>query len=309
MTTLAQVLEVMDVLDGYVTGADVASLLRRADLDVTVRRVAEEGGQTDFVQVRIPGTDGKSSGGAAPTLGIVGRLGGVGARPEKVGLVSDGDGAVAALAAALKLGLMARRGDRLAGDVIVGTHVCPDAPMIPHDPVPFMGPPVAMTTMNRMEVHPEMDAVVAIDTTRGNRIVNHKGIAITPTIKDGYVLPVSEGFLSVYERVCGCLPVVLALSNYDVTPYGNGLFHINSIVQVATATEQPVVGLAITAQTIVAGSATGASQPGDIALAASFAVEAAKDFGAGLLAFYDAGQFQRALDLYGSLRHLRELGR
>ncbi len=309
MTTLAQVLEVMDVLDGYATGEDVAALLRRADLDVTVTPVAEGTGKTDFVQVRVPGTNGKTAGGAAPTLGIVGRLGGIGARPAKVGMVSDGDGAIAALAAALKLGVMARRGDRLVGDVIIGTHVCPNAPMIPHDPVPFMGPPVAMTTMNRMEVHPEMDAVVAIDTTRGNRIVNHKGIAVTPTIKDGYVLPVSEGLLSVYERVCGIPPVVLALSNYDVTPYGNGLFHINSIVQVATATEQPVVGVAITAQTIVAGSATGASQPGDIALAAGFAIETAKDFGSGTLAFYDAGQFQRALDLYGSLRHMREQGR
>ncbi|MEE2046078.1 DUF1177 family protein [Nocardiopsis tropica] len=40
----------------------------------------------------IPGTDGASSGGSAPTLGILGRLGGLGARPEQIGFVSDGDG-------------------------------------------------------------------------------------------------------------------------------------------------------------------------------------------------------------------------
>ena len=30
-----------------------------------------------------------------------------------------------------------------------------------------------------------MDVVLSIDATKGNRLVNHKGIAITPTVKDG----------------------------------------------------------------------------------------------------------------------------
>ncbi|HHY71398.1 MAG TPA: DUF1177 domain-containing protein, partial [Thermoanaerobacterales bacterium] len=33
-----------------------------------------------------------------------------------------------------------------------------------------------------------MDAIISIDTTKGNRILNFKGFAITPTIKDGYVI-------------------------------------------------------------------------------------------------------------------------
>ena len=65
----------------------------------------------------------KISGGSAPTLGIIGRLGGVGARPARKGFVSDGDGALAALAAAAKLIKMQPRGDRLEGDVIVTTQV------------------------------------------------------------------------------------------------------------------------------------------------------------------------------------------
>ncbi|WP_254171499.1 DUF1177 family protein, partial [Clostridioides difficile] len=39
----------------------------------------------------------------APTLGILGRLGGIGARPEVIGFVSDGDGALVAIAVAAKL--------------------------------------------------------------------------------------------------------------------------------------------------------------------------------------------------------------
>jgi hypothetical protein len=75
--------------------------------------------------------------GASKTLGIIGRLGGIGARPERICLVSDADGAIAALACVAKLVDMASKGDRLAGDVLVATHICLDA-ALQHDPVPFM---------------------------------------------------------------------------------------------------------------------------------------------------------------------------
>ena len=52
--------------------------------------------------------------------------------------MSDGDGAIAAIAAALKLAEMQRH-DTLPGDVIVTTHICPNAPTRPHDPVDFNG--------------------------------------------------------------------------------------------------------------------------------------------------------------------------
>lgn len=77
-----------------------------------------------------------------PTLGILGRLGGLGARPEMIGYVSDGDGALAALAIVAKLLDMKKKGDVLPGDIFISTHICPDAPTSPHDPVPFMGSPV-----------------------------------------------------------------------------------------------------------------------------------------------------------------------
>lgn len=309
MTTLKQVLEIMDLVDGQVQGQAVAALLEQRGLQVEMTTVREARGQTDFLKVRVPGTRGRMRGGTAPTLGIVGRLGGVGARPAQIGLVSDADGAIAALAAALKLADMNSRGDALPGDVIVATHICPDAPVIPHEPVPFMGSPVEMETMNRMEVDPAMDAVLSVDTTKGNRILNHKGIAITPTARDGYLLPVSESLLDIYQRVTGLLPVVLPLSTYDITPYGNGLYHINSIMQPAIATDKPVVGVAITAQVAVPGSGTGASHPTDIALAATFCLEVAKGLGSGTCRFYDPEQYQRALELYGPLAHLRAAGR
>lgn len=303
--TLKYVLEAMELLDGWTRGAAVVQFLNERGLPVELSPMTDEIGTTDFVKIRVAGARGKMRGGSAPTTGIVGRLGGIGARPERVGMVSDADGAVTAIALALKLAAMRVREDVLPGDVIIATHICPDAPTQPHDPVPFMGSPVSMATMNRMEVDPDMDAILSVDATKGNRVVNWKGIAITPTVKEGYILPVSGSLLDIYQHVTGALPVVLPLSLYDITPYGNGLSHINSIVQPAIATDKPVVGVAVTAQIAVPGCATGANHPIDIALAATFCLEVAKAFGAGTCSFYDAEQYAHALKLYGTLAHLR----
>lgn len=95
----------------------------------------------------------------------------------------------------------------------------------------------------------------------------------------------------------------------DITPYGNNLYHINSIMQPCTATNAPVVGVAITTQSTVPGCATGASHETDIAMAARFAIEVAKAYGAGNCSFYDEEEFQRFQALYGSMNHLQTLGK
>jgi hypothetical protein len=309
--TLKYVLETMDTLDDPRAGGDSVKALFAGYgwREISVERVAGPAGRTDFVKAIFPGSRGKRSEKDAPTTGIIGRLGGVGARPAQIGLVSDADGAVAALAAGLKLADMRRRGDVLPGDVIVATHVCPDAPVQPHEPVPFMGSPVDMATMNRMEVDPAMDAILSIDATKGNRVINHRGIAISPTVKEGYILRVSEDLLRIYETVAGMPPVVFAITTQDITPYGNGLFHLNSIMQPATATSAPVVGVAVTAVSAVPGSATGANHETDIALAARYAIEVAKAVGAGTCRFYDADEWRHLHEMYGPLTHLQTPGR
>ncbi|MFB6155657.1 MAG: DUF1177 domain-containing protein [Haloferacaceae archaeon] len=278
----------------------VAAELDAPHVSTAVTEVSEGEASTEFLTVTVAGTDPD-----APTLGVVGRLGGVGARPEEVGMVSDADGAVVAVATALALAEMDRRGDRLAGDVVVATHVCPDAPVVPHDPVPFMTSPVATETMNDHEVRGEMDAVLSVDATKGNRIHTERGFAITPTVKSGWILRVSEDLLSVMERVTGEPPKTLTLTMQDVTPYGNDVHHVNSILQPGTATDAPVVGVATTSAVPVAGSATGANYPPGLAAAARFVVETAKDFGRGRASFYDREEYERLCDLYGSMAHLQ----
>ncbi|MBE1441164.1 DUF1177 domain-containing protein [Paenibacillus sp. OAS669] len=309
--TLKQTLITLDVLDdGTVNGERVKQLFKDyPDVSVQVTVVKGEKGSTDFIKMVIPGTEGKSKGGNAPTFGIVGRLGGIGARPTRIGLVSDADGAVAAVASALKLAEMHTRGDSLKGDVIVTTHICPDAPTRPHEPVDFMDSPVDILTMNQHEIVPEMEAILSIDTTKGNRVINHKGIAISPTVKEGYILRISDDLLRIMEMTTGQLPVTFPITTQDITPYGNDLYHINSILQPAVATDAPVVGVAITAQSIVPGCGTGASHEIDIATAVRFAVEVAKEVTNGTCEFYSKQEFARIQQLYGSMKILQTSGK
>ncbi|WJH36906.1 DUF1177 domain-containing protein [Paenibacillus sp. CC-CFT747] len=301
------VLEAMD--SAYVNGDQIKELFAAyPDVTVTVTKVTGSKGSTDFVKIVLPGAKGKSQGGSAPTLGIVGRLGGIGARPSRIGLVSDADGAVAAVAAALKLADMQTKGDTLPGDVIVSTHICPDAPTRPHEPVDFMDSPVDILTMNNHEVTPEMEAILSIDTTKGNRVINHKGIALSPTVKEGYILRISEDLVRIMEMATGELARTFPVTTQDITPYGNDLYHINSILQPCVATDAPVVGLAVTAQSAVPGCGTGASHETDIAAAVRFAVEVAKEFTGGVAQFYDKEEFALITKLYGSMKILQTGG-
>jgi hypothetical protein len=311
--SLKYAMEAYELLDSpTVTGEVVRKALVKAGVkpeNISVKTVQGPKGKTDFVKVWFYGSEGKHGGGSAPTLGIVGRLGGIGARPERTGIVSDADGAVTAVAIAMKLGRMESIGDVLKGDIFVSTHICPDAPTRPHEPVAFMDSPINMTIANAEEMSDELDAVLSIDTTRGNRIINHKGFAISPTVKEGYILQTSEDLLSLMTYVTGTFPAVFAITTQDITPYGNDLYHINSILQPSTATKAPVVGVALTAESAVPGCATGSSQVVDIEAAARFSIETAKGFGEGKVQFYNKKEFQHILDLYGPMNHLQTMGK
>lgn len=138
---LKQILDVYEYIDtATANGEEMKEYMESLGAkEVEVKTISGDKGKTDFIRIRIPGLEGKSKGMDAPTLGVLGRLGGVGARPERIGMVSDADGAVVALAVAAKLLDMQKKGDFLHGDVIISTHICPNAPTQPHKPVPLWG--------------------------------------------------------------------------------------------------------------------------------------------------------------------------
>lgn len=307
---IKQVIEVFDLLDSaFASGESVKKYLEgNGDADISLKPI--DGGKysTDFIKIIVPGKSGKTAGGSAPTLGIVGRLGAIGARPQVTGYVSDGDGALCALAVASKLIDMRAKGDRLEGDVIICTQICPNAPTQPHEPVPFMGSPVDMATMNREEVDAAMDAILSIDTTKGNNIINVNGFAISQTIKEGYILRYSSDVLSIMQRTTGKPPHTFGVSVQDITPYGNGLYHLNSILQPATSTDAPTIGVAITTEYPVAGCATGASHFVDVEESARFVLEVAKAFCEGKCSFFDQEEFAVLQEKYGKMNRLQTMG-
>lgn len=308
---LKQVIEMIDLLDDpKITGEKVIAVFQGvAGVTATSTTLQGEQGSTDFVKIIIEGTEGKTKGGTAPTLGIIGRLGGIAAHPSRKGLVSDADGAIGALASALKLTEMRKKETALEGDIIITTHICPNAPTQPHEPVDFMGSPVEMSDMNEYEILPEMDAIISIDATKGNNIINHRGFAISPTVKEGYILRISDDLVRLMTMTTGQLAVTFPITMQDITPYGNDVYHINSILQPATATSAPVVGLALTAESAVPGCGTGANHEVDIASAVRFVLEVAKEFVQGKCKFYDEKEFAHLEKLYGKMTILQTMGK
>ncbi|MDU1910964.1 DUF1177 domain-containing protein [Fusobacterium sp.] len=307
---IKQFIEMYDILDSSTaSGEKVKNYLLsiKHDADVVVYPLKGERGTTDMIRITIPGEKGKVKGGTASTLGILGRLGGLGARPERIGFVSDGDGALIALSLAAKLLDMQTKGDYLEGDIVVSTHICSNAPTRPHHPVPFMGSPVDIAQINKEEVSGALEAILSVDTTKGNRIINHRGFAISPTVKEGYILKVSDDLLDIMQITTGELPQVFALSLQDITPYGNDIYHLNSILQPATATDVPVVGVAITTKTAVPGCATGASHITDMEEAARFMLETAKAYTKGDCHFYDEKEYELIKKTYGSMKRFQTL--
>lgn len=308
---IKQIIDLYDILDDKnASGKSVEKYLRgiKKDANIEVYPLVGDEGQTDMIKIKIPGVRGKSKGMDAPTIGLLGRLGGLGARPERIGFVSDGDGALVVLAIAAKLLNMQNKGDVLDGDVFISTHICPDAPTKPHKPVAFMGSPVNMAQVNREEVTEELDAILSVDTTKGNRVINTRGFAISPTVKEGYILKTSESLLDIMQITTGKLPCVFPLTIQDITPYGNNLYHLNSILQPSTATKAPTVGVAITTEVAVPGCATGASHFGDMEEAARFMLEVAKDFCRGECSLYDEEEYEKIVKLYGPMNHIQTFG-
>ncbi len=306
---LKQTIDLFELLDHPNAGAITIReyFAETAECEIKINKLSGEKGSTEHIEITIKGDSGRSNGGEFPTLGLIGQLGGLGARPLITGFVSDGDGALAVLAAAAKLGRMALLGDRLPGDVIITTHICPNAPVRPHDPVPLMGSPVPHDMINDATLFSRMDAILSVDTTKGNRIINSRGFAVSPTVKEGYILKVSNDVLDIMSQVTGKYPQVLPVSQQDITPYGNGLGHINSIMQPSINTPAPVIGVAITAEVAVAGCATGATHLVDVENTARFCVEVAKKFTAGACQFHDTEEFARMHALYGDMAHFQTM--
>ncbi|WP_048062805.1 DUF1177 domain-containing protein [Caldivirga maquilingensis] len=312
MSMVKYLIEVIDILeDPKIDGYRVKDFLEAKYsnyLRVDVETIKGNDGSVDLVTILIPGAQGKKLGGTAPTLGITGRAGGISARPTIKGLVSDADGVITALAVAYKIAEMARRGDALPGDVIITTNICPNAIVIPHEPAPLIRSPINLFEILRREVKPEMDAILSVDATKANLVVKNLGFAITPTVKEGWILKVSPDLIKIYMNVTGRTPIIVPLTMQDIIPFTVPVYHINSIVQPWLFTKSPVVGVAITTETVIPGSATNVTNLISLDQASRFILEVAYEFTTGKMKFYDENEWNILKNTYGELSEIMRRG-
>ena len=296
---LRECLEIVELLsDPAASGSEVAALFPAGTL-LTRTPIDTPGDTFDFILVEFPGHAGKLAGGDAPTLGLLGQLGGLRV-PGIPGLASEADGALVALAVALRMARQREAGELFAGDVIVTTHVCQQAVLEPREPYPFVMPPVPFRRLLDHHINLAMDAILTTETARGNRFVCHKGFAITQPVKEGMVLPGSPDLLRIMEHVTGAPPVLYPISMQDLTPWDNGVYHSTLLVAPATVCHLPVVGVGLTSAAAPTGYATNVADIADLDAAARFCLAVADQFGAGTCHFYDPKEFEHLSQLYGT---------
>lgn len=300
---LREILDVLDFLDDARNGAEpFLALLPAGPQIAEITPFESDLGKTDFIKILFPGESGKSRGGDAPTTGIIGSNGGLRLPGPYPGLASDADGCIVGLAAALHLARAHARGQKLAGDVLVSTHICQQARPVPHDPYPFVMSPLPSSEKHPRLVDERMDAILTPETCKSNKMLSHLGFAVTPPVREGFILRPHASILHIMEMVTGTAPVVFPITMQDVTPYELGVHHICGMVLPSIFSAAPVIGVPLVTASQTHPSATGTQQPMVLEATARFCIEVATSFGNGDCAFYYDSDFEGMVESFGTMR-------
>ncbi len=300
---LREFMDVLDFLDDARNGAAAfAALLPDGPHVVEITPFESDIGKTDFIKILFPGKNGKSGGGDARTTGIIGSNGGLRLPGPYPGLASDADGCVVGLSCALALARKHHRDQQLAGDVLISTHICQQAHPVPHDPFPFVMSPLPSSEKHPRLVDERMDAILTPETCKGNKMASHLGFAVTPPVREGFILRLHETILHAMEMVTGKPAAVFPITMQDVTPYELGVHHICGMVLPSIFSTAPVIGVPLVTEIQTHPSATGTQQPMVLESAARFCLEVATGFGNGDYHFHYPGDFEGMVEAFGAVR-------
>ena len=301
---LREVLDTIDLLDDINHGVtEFLASLEPGTWTATRDEYSNDKGSTEFVKILFPGANGRSTGGDAPTTGIIGSNGGLRLPTERPGLVSDADGAIVGLACAQRLARMASRGQFFQGDVLVSTHICQQAHPVPHHPYPFVMSPLPSSEKHPRLVDERMEAILTPETCKGNKLVSPAaGFAVTQPVKEGYILRPHESVLHLYEMTTGKNPVIFPLNMQDITPFESGVHHVCGMALPSVFSRAPVIGVPLSMEVPVMPAATGTQTPTVLEAAGRFCLEVAAAFGSGDCQFYYESDFEGFKKAYGNIR-------
>ncbi|WP_270934085.1 DUF1177 family protein [Falsiroseomonas oryzae] len=297
--------EILDVLD-FMTAprASVEDFLRMLPPGAhshTTEVVEVDGRRMDFLKILFPGRRGRSAGGNTRTLGVIGSLGALRVPGDNQALVSDADGCLVALAVALRLARMAAKGQVLASDVLISTQLCHDGRAEPHDPYPFVMSPIPSRLKHPRLVDPRMDGLVVVETCKSNKLVSHKGFAITHVAKEGMLLRLHANLIHIQEMVTGRLPVIFPVSQQDLTPYETGIHHVCGMMLPALYTDAPVLGVPMVTEAQTWPAWTNVQHASEMDQAGRFCLEVATRFGLGECEFFYEADYEAMKKFYGTL--------
>lgn len=262
------------------------------------------------LKVTISGTHGAISGGNSPTLGIIGQCGGQSLSQKTKEHIPDYIGTNVVLFAAARILKMIKSGNTLRGDVILSVQISSDSPAS----VTSKCKEPCKKALTHSEVSLLMDAVISIGSYRGGKIGNSKGIAISPTVKEGYILKTSDDLWNLAKRKMGVSPMGLPLSQQDIIPFEKGLPQAHTILQPSTATSAPVIGIAIQNE-MISGKRIDTSLLEKIEISehiiesmGHFLVDVATAFTNNECSFFDEQEYTLLRTSYGDMSHFQHIG-
>jgi hypothetical protein len=280
-----------------VTGQIVADYLNSIyqsspEATTDVQEIAAASGQKTSVIITQINADVSS---ALPGLMVIGQGGEVN-KTGSYNLVSDSDGIVCALDVAARLLEMKKAGSYFNRNATIATHIrTADGDMQMNDDLDVL---ISQTqTSGRV-----FDGILTVRSVKSNSLTSFRGFCITPTIKEGWILPMSGDLFKLAGETSGEVPKMLSITMYDIMRGSNNASpRINNLLTPNITTDRPVVGIGIATQTKSPEFRANASHFSDIEEASRFIIEAILAFDKDELKLYDSEMFTRAKTRYSSI--------
>lgn len=299
---LKQGIEVLDLLtSAEVNGTMLVEYLNSlGSCEAQVECVCGLNGSYKTLKVTITGTDGAISGGGSPTLGFVGQVGDQASSQSKNERIPDYIGTSIVLLTATKILQMNKSGNALRGDVILSAQISSNTATSENTTLQKEVP-------THTEVSQFMDAVISIGSYKREKVGYHKGIAISPTVKEGYILKLSDDLWALAKKNTDVLPISLPLSQQDIIPRETGLPQAHTILQPSRATSAPVVGIGIQNEK-ASGQGLETCFSERIESTGRFLATVATAFTNGECSFFDEQEFTLLRTSYGDMSHFQHIG-
>lgn len=298
-----EIIELADLLSQNDFGSNelVDYLKSVGPADAEIQLVHTVDSSIEILKVIIKGTEGAFSGGTRPTLGIVSQLSNCKSTIEGIGCIDMNAGVFSVLVAAYELLHITKTEGGILGDVMF-------AVFIGSDVTPKLRALISFLSDNSFGISQHMDAVLSVGTSKFFERENDGSIAVSPTVKEGYILKISDDILDVFSRQSNQAIEALTITQQDIIPTEKGMTQRTNLLQPSTKTSAPVVGISIGSSAALSNEDGRVVSLKDIGRIATGCLDIARSYGANECVFYDEEEFTELRVSYGNMSHFQGIG-